>query len=226
MRLSSSRWESSTGAQSNEEATSVSLIVRTGKQQTGPASQRRTRSEDEKHSFCDDDEETLFQRRGTSKRNKQTEGGDFDREEVGRDDIFAPSPLHRAWQPNPPTNAAPTVLIQGQPPTSSDMCLLPVPRTRHSPKNPWTRRVDDGPQQFVPVPRPSSQPVCVPSSRGEQKDVTSRPVRTQHHQNVSSRRVSWLPANATSRRSPPFSVNGRRQTNRVGHGWKRNRPGV
>lgn len=53
----------------------MSLIVRTGKQQTGPASQRRTRSEDEKHSFCDDDGETLFQRRGTSKRNKQTEGG-------------------------------------------------------------------------------------------------------------------------------------------------------
>lgn len=131
--------------ESNKESTSVSLIVRTGKQQTGPASQRRTRSEDEKHSFCDDDGETLFQRRGTSNETNKRRGGDLDRDEVGRGDIFPPSPLtlplHRAWHLNPPT---PTVLSQGQSPTSPVTCAFwPVPSTRHSPKNPWTRRVDN-----------------------------------------------------------------------------------
>lgn len=117
-------------------------------------------------------------------------------------------PLHQAWQPpNPPTNAATDCAQPGAAThLRSDMCLLPVPRTRHSKRTPGRDEstMDPNSSSLVPVPRPSPF-ASHPQEVGQKKKRwQANQSATRRQQNVSSRRVSWLPANATSRRSPLF----------------------
>lgn len=213
--------------ESNKESTSVSLIVRTGKQQTGPASQRRTRSEDEKHSFCDDDGETLFQRRGTSKRNKQTEGGGPRQGRSWTRRYIPPFPPHPP--PSPGMASQPTDTDCAQPGAvthlPSDMCLLACSQYKTFTQEPLDE-TSRQPQQFVPVPRPSPF-ASHPQEAGKKVN------RLASHDSAPAKcfqSACFIAAGQCHEPTVSPFFGGRRLTNRVGQrrcvGWKRNRPGV
>lgn len=89
-------------------------------------------------------------------------------------------PLHQAWQPpNPPTNAATDCAQPGAAThLRSDMCLLPVPRTRHSKRTPGRDEstMDPNSSSLVPVPRPSPFASHPQEVGQKKKKVAGQPV--------------------------------------------------